>query len=71
MWVSAVAMSAVCGALLGALAPSAESRGDELKIGDRAPDFAATGLDDKPLRLSSFQGNEGKNVVLVFNRGHW
>jgi len=50
---------------------SAEGRADELKTGDRAPDFAATGLDGKPLKLSSFQGNDGKNVVLVFNRGHW
>ncbi|MCX7805791.1 MAG: thiol peroxidase [Planctomycetota bacterium] len=36
--------------------------GDEVKVGDRAPDFEALGGDLKPVRLSDFRG---KVVVLV------
>ena len=40
----------------------------ELKVGDKAPDFTATDVDDKEVKFSSFLG---KQVVLTFNRGNF
>ena len=40
----------------------------ELKVGDKAPDFSAMGIDGKQVKFSSFRG---KQVVLTFNRANW
>ena len=40
----------------------------ELKVGDKAPDFSAMGVDGKQVKFSSFRG---KQVVLTFNRANW
>jgi cytochrome oxidase Cu insertion factor (SCO1/SenC/PrrC family) len=39
-----------------------------IKVGAAAPDFTLNDQDGKPVTLSSYRG---KNVVLVFYRGHW
>lgn len=41
---------------------------EKVRVGDPAPDFASPKLGGGPLRLSDLRG---KNVVLVFYRGHW
>jgi hypothetical protein len=40
----------------------------EPTVGQPAPDFTATVIDGKPVKLSSFRGG---NVVLVFTRAYW
>ncbi len=40
----------------------------DLKVGDKAPDFTATDVDGKEVKLSSFLG---KRVSLTFNRGNF
>jgi cytochrome oxidase Cu insertion factor (SCO1/SenC/PrrC family) len=41
---------------------------DRIKVGQRAPDFVLPTGDGRTLSLSEFRG---RNVVLVFYRGHW
>lgn len=41
----------------------------EVKVGERAPDFALANAEGKTTRLSDFKGKQ--NVVLVFARAHW
>ncbi len=41
---------------------------DRVQIGSSAPDFQLPSASGEALRLSSLRG---KNVVLVFYRGHW
>ena len=41
---------------------------DRIQVGQTAPDFSLPRADGEPLTLSSLRG---KNVVLVFYRGHW
>jgi len=43
----------------------------ELKVGDEAPDFTATGIDGKDVTLSKYLKRTGKPAVLVFSRAHW
>ncbi len=51
------------------LAGAAATAGaEELKVGDKAPDFSAMGVDGKQVKFSSFRG---KQVVLTFNRANW
>jgi cytochrome oxidase Cu insertion factor (SCO1/SenC/PrrC family) len=50
----------------GANLPATEI--DRVKAGQAAPDFTLENFDGKPISLSDFRG---KNVVLVFYRGHW
>ena len=40
-----------------------------VSVGDLAPDFSAVSYDGQVVTLSDYRG--GKNVVLVFYRGHW
>lgn len=49
-----------------ALAPADLER---VAVGDEAPDFRLASLAGEPVRLSDYRG--GKDVVLVFYRGHW
>jgi hypothetical protein len=42
---------------------------DDLKEGQPAPDFTATGQDGMPWKLSQHKGKQP--VVLVFARAHW
>ncbi len=42
---------------------------ERIKVGQAAPDFTLEEMNGKQITLSSFRG--GKNVVLVFYRGHW
>lgn len=39
-----------------------------LKVGDAAPDFTLQTVDGETVSLDDYKG---KNLVLVFNRGHW
>ena len=41
---------------------------DRVQVGQTAPDFTLAGPDGEALTLSALRG---KNVVLVFYRGHW
>lgn len=41
---------------------------DRIRVGQSAPDFMLPGADGRATRLADFRG---KNVVLVFYRGHW
>ena len=41
---------------------------DVLAVGDRAPDFTLPDPQGQPVHLADFRG---KNLVLVFYRGHW
>jgi len=41
---------------------------DRIQVAQTAPDFTLAKSDGEPLTLSSLRG---KNVVLVFYRGHW
>ena len=50
------------GAQAGAQQPAAPQT--QLKVGDRAPDFALTDTEGQTVRLSDFRGK--KNVVLAF-----
>lgn len=50
-------------ALCGALAWSGAAAADELKVGDRAPDFRLAGTDGKTYTLSQLKG---KTVVLAW-----
>ncbi len=50
-------------AILGALALAAPAiQGEELKVGDKAPDFKLPGSDGKIYQLADF---EGKEAVVV------
>lgn len=40
-------------------------------VGDKAPDFAALGIDGKEFRLSEQIASGESNVVLLFSRAHW
>lgn len=40
-----------------------------LEVGDKAPDFTATGAESKKVRLADYRGK--KNVILIFGRAHW
>ena len=62
-----VAVSLMTLAFLAGVAGSAAIAAD-LKVGDKAPDFSAMGLDGKQVKFSSFRG---KQVVLTFNRANW
>jgi cytochrome oxidase Cu insertion factor (SCO1/SenC/PrrC family) len=42
---------------------------ERVKVGEPAPDFTLEDMTGKRISLSDFRG--GKNVVLVFYRGHW
>ena len=50
----------ICG-MLALLAMTATALNDEVKTGDRAPDFALAGSDGKVHKLSDYQGK----VVIV------
>jgi cytochrome oxidase Cu insertion factor (SCO1/SenC/PrrC family) len=54
--------NAAGGAQAGAQQPAAPQT--QLKVGDRAPDFALTDTEGQTVRLSDFRGK--KNVVLAF-----
>ncbi len=56
--------------LLAAQAGAEVSPADlnRIQVGQHAPDFTALTPGGKPARLSDYRG---KNVVLVFYRGHW
>jgi hypothetical protein len=50
------------------------TRADEPKaveVGQKAPDFVATGIDGKEFKLSERIGDGERNVVLLFSRAHW
>lgn len=40
-----------------------------LEVGDKAPDFTATGAESKKVRLADYRGK--KNVILIFGPAHW
>ncbi|MBD3674700.1 MAG: redoxin domain-containing protein [Planctomycetaceae bacterium] len=42
---------------------------DEIKLGDKAPDFEVTNMDGKTVKLSDWVGK--KKLVVVFSRAHW
>tara|TARA_B100001559_G_scaffold108720_1_gene91458 strand:+ start:47 stop:322 length:276 start_codon:yes stop_codon:yes gene_type:complete len=42
---------------------------ERVQVGQLAPDFTLSALNQPPITLSEFRGN--KNVVLVFYRGKW
>lgn len=42
-----------------------------LKVGDKAPDFEITGLENKKIKLSERFGEKGQPVVLLFSRANW
>ena len=42
---------------------------ERVQVGDLAPDFTLDTHSDGYITLSDYRG--GKNVVLVFYRGHW
>lgn len=41
----------------------------DVKVGDDAPDFELTGLNNSKVKLSSYETK--KNVVVIFSRAHW
>ena len=47
---------------------AATAGAEELKVGDKAPDFSAKDVDGKQVKFSSYRG---KQVVLTFNRASW
>jgi peroxiredoxin Q/BCP len=55
-----LAIAAACAGMLAAQTPGKT----QLKVGDRAPDFALKGSDNKEYKLSDFRGK--KPVVLAF-----
>jgi peroxiredoxin len=66
-----VVISSIVVFLLAAQAAGAEVSPADLnriQVGQPAPDFTALTPEGKPARLSDYRG---KNVVLVFYRGHW
>jgi len=54
--------------LLSAVFLTGAAGAADLKVGDKAPDFTATDIDGKEVKLSSFLG---KRVSLTFNRGNF
>lgn len=48
---------------------SAQTPSTNLKVGDRAPDFALPNGDGKLITLSEYNGRSA--VVIVFYRGFW
>lgn len=61
----------LCVVLMIACSGTAALSAEDLKVGGKAPDFSATGIDGKPTKLSSRFGDKGKNVVLLFSRASW
>jgi cytochrome oxidase Cu insertion factor (SCO1/SenC/PrrC family) len=58
------AASSPVGAQAGAASQQPVAPQTQLKVGDRAPDFALTDTEGQTVRLSDFRGK--KNVVLAF-----
>lgn len=44
---------------------------DELKVGDKAPDFEVASFDDTTVKLSDRFGDQGKPTILLFSRANW
>jgi cytochrome oxidase Cu insertion factor (SCO1/SenC/PrrC family) len=61
---SASATSPPSGVPAGAATQQPAAPQTQLKVGDRAPDFALTDTEGQTVRLSDFRGK--KNVVLAF-----
>ena len=40
-------------------------------VGKPAPDFTATGIDGKDIKLSEKLSGGDKNIVLLFSRANW
>jgi len=62
----------LCGLILFACtthASAADKKAAGLKVGQKAPEFTAKGIDGKPVKLSSYRGK--KAVVAIFIRAHW
>jgi cytochrome oxidase Cu insertion factor (SCO1/SenC/PrrC family) len=57
-------LKAAAGLLAGAVVVPMLAAAAELKVGDRAPEFALPDQDGRVVKLSDFKGK--KNVVLAF-----
>lgn len=55
--------------ILAVAVGAAEEAAPEAAVGNKAPDFEATDVNGKTVKLSEFLGQ--RNVVLVFSRAHW
>ena len=44
---------------------------EELKVGDKAPDFEVETLGDSTVKLSDRFGKSGNPTILVFSRANW
>ena len=48
-----------------------KSKDEAHVVGDKASDFDLEGIGKKNVKLSSYLGDKGKNVVVVFSRANW
>lgn len=62
-------LAAVVCLTAGSVATADES--PQVAVGKAAPDFTATGIDNKPFKLSEKLSSGDKNIVLLFSRAHW
>jgi peroxiredoxin len=44
---------------------------DDLKVGDKAPDFEVESFNDVTVKLSDRFGEKGKPTILLFSRANW
>ena len=44
---------------------------DELKVGDKAPDFEVATFDESTITLSDRFGDSGNPTILLFSRANW
>lgn len=61
--------------LAGLIVPVCSSQSliaqEELKVGDKAPDFEAATFGDETIKLSDRFGESGNPTILLFSRANW
>ena len=56
---------------LAILMGAAPCLADDVVVGKPAPDFVATDIDGKKVKLSKYRDGGKKNIALIFSRASW